>query len=72
MRGWSNHYNSKLINGGIRLKQNRIKADGIGWSSDMGNYDVGWIKTNELNNNSAWTYSSIPFTKYFGLCMYYI
>lgn len=55
----------------MRLKQNRIKIDEIGWTSDKGNYNQGWIKSNEFQNSSAWTYRSVDITKYFGLCMYF-
>lgn len=61
-----------MINGGIRLKQKRIKIDGIGWTSDTGVYNEGWVNTNNFDGISAWTYRSIPTTKYFGICKYYL
>lgn len=71
LRGWNNLYNSKIINGGIRLKQKRVRIDDVGWKTDTGDYNEGWIKTNVFEHKSAWVYRSESVTKYFSLCMYY-
>lgn len=69
-RGWNNLYNSKIINGGIRLKQKRVRIDDVRWKIDTGYYNQGWIKTNVFEKKSAWVYRSEPVTKYFSLCTY--
>jgi len=69
-RGWCSFYNSKLVNGGIRLKQNRITEKNLRWESDTGSYKEKWTKTTKIKNATAWVYRSIPVIKYFGLCMY--
>lgn len=63
-------YNSKLINGGIRLTQNRNRKSSDGWGKDEGVYTEEWIPATETNNQSAWTYRSIPVIKYFDICTY--
>ncbi|VVC44104.1 Polycystin cation channel, PKD1/PKD2 [Cinara cedri] len=65
-RGWYNLYNSKLINGGIRLLQNRITTVNT-LKIDVGNYKEGWKEISKMNNITAWMYRSIPVIKYFGL-----
>jgi hypothetical protein len=57
------------VNGGIRLKQNRITEKNSGWESDTGSYKEGWIKITNVEKVTAWIYRSIPVIKYFGLCM---
>lgn len=68
MRGWSNLYNSKLVNGGIRLLQNRIRQNDHAWTIDKGNYEQGWSKSDKTDEITAWTYIHIPLVKYFNLC----
>uniref|UniRef100_A0A2S2P2K4 Polycystin domain-containing protein n=1 Tax=Schizaphis graminum TaxID=13262 RepID=A0A2S2P2K4_SCHGA len=67
IRGWCSFYNSKLVNGGIRLKQNRITEKNSRWESDTGSYKEGWTKITNVEKVTAWIYKSIPVIKYFGL-----
>ncbi|XP_025191851.1 LOW QUALITY PROTEIN: polycystic kidney disease and receptor for egg jelly-related protein [Melanaphis sacchari] len=66
-RGWCSFYNSKLVNGGIRIKQNRITEKNLRWETDTGSYEEGWIKITDIEKATAWIYRSVPVIKYFGL-----
>lgn len=69
-RGWYALYNSKILNGGIRIRQNRIKKEKLEWVSDTSSYGQGWRKkSNDENEKSSWHHQSIenrpnfPFTR---------
>ncbi|VVC25135.1 Hypothetical protein CINCED_3A019578 [Cinara cedri] len=65
-RGWYDLYNIKLINGGIRLLQNRIRTANT-WKIDAGNYKESRKEISKMNTITAWMYRRIPVIKYFGL-----
>lgn len=71
-RGYSNLYNSKIVSGGMRLRQNRVALNEDGeWHTDVNNYTKGWKKIHGYKNiPTCWQFRSMPFRKYFGLCMY--
>lgn len=58
-RGWFGLYNSRLIGGGLRFRQKRVKLND---ENDNHNYGPGWttlddnVKTNDTIN-TPWIYS---------------
>jgi len=53
--GWFGLYNSRLVGGGVRLRQKRINMNG---EIDHRNYSVGWTEYNDKDMpNNPWTYS---------------
>lgn len=70
-RGWFGLYNSRLIGGGIRLGQKRLKMNG---ENDNLNYGTGWTTDYIANTTNGtiftpWTYSQtyVEHASFFGI-----
>lgn len=59
-RGWYSLYDNKVINGGLKLKQQRFRSlDGeFADNVDTESYKNRWVKTNPTKMKSAWNYWS--------------
>lgn len=54
--GWFGLYSSRLIGGGVRLRQKRVHLNG---TDDNGIYGPGWSEYNTQTNNTSWMYSKL-------------